>query len=188
MLRSVAGHVRRTAKKNAPPAIQKWKIVRGDTVEVNSGSFKGQRGTVLKCLRKSNQVVIEGVNVQSRLLKVGAEEKASLKKFESPIHYSNVSLVDPALGVPTKVSFGFNMEIEKKQDQKVRLSKKKQDGKQLIIPKPEVLKQKRSPRGAGNYNDTSSDVVLQTTYSEDVSTSDSVNDVLQDAMNNRRGN
>jgi ribosomal protein L24 len=94
---------------------------------VTSGKWKGQQGNVLKCLRATNQLVIEGVNVvpdpifthtlaplpirwcrspdplvrasqQSRLIKTGAEEKAALKTWESPVHYSNVSLVDPAEG------------------------------------------------------------------------------------------
>ena len=90
MLRNALGHARRTAKQNGPPAIKKWKILRGDQVmdgtepptggihiillplfcvrsqvEVTRGKFKGQQGTVLKALRQTNQLIVEGVNVVS---------------------------------------------------------------------------------------------------------------------------
>jgi len=171
MIRNALGHVRRTAKKNAPEPIQKWKVVRGDKVEVTTGKYKGQQGTVLKCLRKENKVIVEGVNMQMRLLKIGGEEKATLKKYESPIHYSNVSLVDPSLGVPTKVLWHTS------QGEKVRVSKKiVKNTDRTIIFKPAILKERRSSHPAGKLCDTSSEVVLKNTYEDD---STGPNTVLQ---------
>jgi transcription antitermination factor NusG len=43
----------------------RWKVFKGDKVEVISGPEKGKQGTVLKVLREKNRVIIEGVNVVS---------------------------------------------------------------------------------------------------------------------------
>ena len=58
----------------------------------------------------------------------------------SPIHYSNVNLVDPSIGKPTRVAIRFTEEGEK-----VRVSKKTG----TIIPKPAVLKERHNPRRTG---------------------------------------
>lgn len=43
----------------------RWKVLKGDKVEVISGPEKGKQGTVLKVLREKNRVIVEGVNVVS---------------------------------------------------------------------------------------------------------------------------
>lgn len=58
----------------------------------------------------------------------------------SPIHYSNVNLVDPSIGKPTRIAIRYTDEGEK-----VRVSKKTG----TIIPKPAILKERHNPRRTG---------------------------------------
>jgi len=46
--------------------IKKWKVLRGDLVEVVDGRDKGMQGTVLKVRRKLNRVIVEGVGKVSK--------------------------------------------------------------------------------------------------------------------------
>lgn len=59
----------------------------------------------------------------------------------SPIHYSNVNLVDPSIGKPTRIAIRYTDEGEK-----VRVSKKTG----TIIPKPAILKERHNPRRTGS--------------------------------------
>ena len=54
-------------KPNKKPQVtfKNWQIVKGDTVEVRSGPDKRKVGKVLKVYRKSNQVIVEGLNLQN---------------------------------------------------------------------------------------------------------------------------
>ena len=49
----------RPSKKSVTTPIKRWKILRGDEVQVMSGRDKGMQGTVLEVLRSQNQVVVE---------------------------------------------------------------------------------------------------------------------------------
>lgn len=72
----------------------KYRIKRDSEVVVISGEHKGKRGKVLKVLRDSQKVIIEGVNLHKKCLKKTQENpKGSIIEREMPIHYSNVKLV-----------------------------------------------------------------------------------------------
>ena len=72
----------------------KWAIKRDAEVLVIAGNFKGQRGKVLKVLRKSQRVVVEGVNKRKKYLKKSQDNpNGKMIEIEMPIHYSNVCLV-----------------------------------------------------------------------------------------------
>lgn len=67
-------------------------------VIVNTGSYKGTQGKVIKVYRKVNKVTVSGVNLKFK--KVNDEENQRNKKTvqkEFPIHVSNVNLIDPQL-------------------------------------------------------------------------------------------
>jgi large subunit ribosomal protein L24 len=95
------------------------KIKRGDTVVVISGKEKGKRGEVERVLPRENRVVVRGVNVRTRHARPTQNNQQGLYHFEAPIHASNVMLVDPASGEPTKVGYRFTDSGEK-----VRVCKK----------------------------------------------------------------
>jgi large subunit ribosomal protein L24 len=95
------------------------KVRRGDTVMVISGKEKGKRGEVERVLPRENRVVVGGVNVRTRHARPTQTNQQGLYHFEAPIHVSNVMLVDPDSGEPTRVGYRFTDSGEK-----VRVSKK----------------------------------------------------------------
>jgi large subunit ribosomal protein L24 len=96
-----------------------FKIKRGDTVVVISGKEKGKRGEVERVIPKENRVVVGGVNVRTRHARPTQNNQQGLYTFAAPIHVSNVMLVDPGSGEPTKVGSRFTDSGEK-----IRVSKK----------------------------------------------------------------
>jgi large subunit ribosomal protein L24 len=95
------------------------KVRRGDTVMVTSGKEKGKRGEVERVLPRENRVVVGGVNVRTRHARPSQQNQEGLYTFEAPIHVSNVMLVDPDSGEPTRVGYRFADSGEK-----IRVSKK----------------------------------------------------------------
>jgi len=82
------------------------RIRKGDTVAVISGGDKGKRGEVLSVLPKENRAVVQGVNVAKRHTKPrGVGQPGGIVSQEATIHLSNLVLVDPVSGKPTKVGF-----------------------------------------------------------------------------------
>ena len=95
------------------------KIKKGDRVVLLAGKDKGKKGSVLRVLPKEQRVVVEGLNmVQRHTRPTQADPQGGIKHKEAPLHVSNVALVDPKSGGPTKV--GFRIEDGKK----VRFAKK----------------------------------------------------------------
>ena len=89
------------------------KIKKGDRVVLLAGKDKGKQGSVLRVLPKEERVVVEGLNmVQRHTRPTQADPQGGIKHKEAPLHVSNVALVDPKSGGPTKV--GFRMEGGKK--------------------------------------------------------------------------
>ncbi len=95
------------------------KVRRGDTVMVISGKEKGKRGEVERVLPRENRVVVGGVNVRTRHARPSQQNQEGLYTFEAPIHVSNVMLIDPDSGEPTRVGHRFADSGEK-----IRVSKK----------------------------------------------------------------
>ena len=83
------------------------KIKRGDTVVVISGKEKGKRGEVERVLPREGRVVVGGVNVRTRHARPTQNNQQGLYTFAAPIHVSNVMLVDPNSGEPTRVGYRF---------------------------------------------------------------------------------
>jgi large subunit ribosomal protein L24 len=82
----------------------KMHIRRGDRVKVIRGNHAGQEGTVLRVDREKDRVVIEGVNLRKRHRKPSqTDPEGGIISFEAPVHVSNVMLIDPSTGEPTRV-------------------------------------------------------------------------------------
>ncbi len=95
------------------------RIKKGDTVYVNAGNDKGKTGKVLSVDLAKQRVIVEGVNMVSKHTKPNAKQpQGGIIKQEAPIHVSNLNLIDPKSGKPTRV--GFKVEGDKK----VRIAKK----------------------------------------------------------------
>jgi large subunit ribosomal protein L24 len=84
------------------------KILIGDEVVVTSGRNKGQRGTVRMYLPEVDRVVIEGVNIVKKHIKPGRARQAGIVEVEAPLHVSNVMVIDPKTGEPTRVGIRRN--------------------------------------------------------------------------------
>ena len=98
----------------------KLHIKKGDTVYVNAGDDKGKTGRVLSVLVSKNKAVVEGVNMVSKSTKPSAKHpQGGIVKMEAPINVSNLNLVDPKSGKPTRVGHRID-----ENGAKVRYSKK----------------------------------------------------------------
>ena len=81
------------------------KIKKGDQVVVLAGRYKGTEGEVLKVIPDESRVVVQGVNVVTRHQRPNQLDPGGIKKFEAPIHVSNVAHKDPVDGKPVRVGF-----------------------------------------------------------------------------------
>jgi large subunit ribosomal protein L24 len=88
---------------------KKLHIKKGDTVMVITGESKGQKGRVLEIKRDKNKAIVEGVNMVSKHTKPNAKApQGGIIKKEAAIHISNLMLVDPSSGKPTRVGRKLN--------------------------------------------------------------------------------
>ena len=79
-------------------------VTKGDTVRVMRGDEKGKEGKVLRVFTKTGRITIEGINIVKRHRKARrAEEQSGIVDFPAPLHASNVMLLDPKSGKPTRV-------------------------------------------------------------------------------------
>ena len=79
-------------------------VVKGDTVRVVRGDDKGKTGKVLRVFLKTGRITIEGVNIVKKHRKARkAEEQSQIMEMPAPVHASNVMLLDPKSGDPTRV-------------------------------------------------------------------------------------
>lgn len=83
---------------------KKLHIKKGDTVFVNTGEYKGQKGRVLEVNRSARCAIVEGINMISKHTKPNAQyPDGGIIKKEAPIHISNLMLIDPSSGDPTRM-------------------------------------------------------------------------------------
>jgi large subunit ribosomal protein L24 len=101
------------------------RIRRDDQVKVMSGKDKGKTGRVLRVDPKNNRVFVEGMNIQKRHMRPRsirdaqrAEQVGGVIEKEGPIHISNVMLLDPKSGDPTRVG------VKREDGQRTRVTKK----------------------------------------------------------------
>ena len=98
----------------------KLNIKKGDNVYVLSGEDRGKTGRVLKVLVSKGRAIVEGVNIVTKATKPNAQHpQGGLVKMEAPVHISNLSLMDPKSGKPTRVAYRIN-----EAGKKVRIAKK----------------------------------------------------------------
>jgi large subunit ribosomal protein L24 len=80
-------------------------IRRNDNVVVTTGKDRGKRGRVLRVVPDKNRVVVEGVNIIKRHTKANPQRniKGGVVEREAAVHASNVQLVCPECGKPTRI-------------------------------------------------------------------------------------
>ena len=94
--------------------MSKMHIKKGDTVYVLSGEDRGKQGRVLSVDATKNRAIVEGVNIVSKSTKPTAKyPQGGIVKMEAPINISNLSLIDPKSGKPTRIGIRVNDKGEK---------------------------------------------------------------------------
>lgn len=81
----------------------KLKIKKGDRVRVMVGEDKGTDGEVLEVLPHLNRAIVEDVRIVKRHTKQTQDQESGIFEKPAPIHISNLMLLDPTTGEPTKV-------------------------------------------------------------------------------------
>ena len=108
----------------------KLKIRKGDTVKVIAGNYRStaekvNQGKVLEVLLEKNRVIVEGINMVTKHQKPSAgKPEGGIKKTEASIHISNVMLLDPSNGNPTRVG--------RKKDEKGKWQRYSKKTKEII--------------------------------------------------------
>jgi len=88
---------------------KKLHIRKGDTVIVISGDSLETKGKVLWVSPKTERALVEGVNIVSKHTKPTNEHpNGGIIQKEAPIHISNLMLIDPATGEPTRIGRKLN--------------------------------------------------------------------------------
>ena len=94
-------------------------VKKGDKVVVISGKDKGKQGVVLEAYPKKDRVLVEGVNIVKKHAKPSqANPQGGIFEQEAAIHVSNVMIIDPKTGNPTRVGY------QTVDGKKVRVAKK----------------------------------------------------------------
>ena len=100
--------------------MNKLHIKKGDTVVVLAGDDRGKKGRVLSVQADKQRAIVEGVNMVSKSQKPSAKApQGGIIKKEAPIHISNLNVIDPKSGKPTRIGRRLN-----EQGKLVRYSKK----------------------------------------------------------------
>ncbi|MFS7902001.1 putative ribosomal protein L24 [Helianthus anomalus] len=126
--------------KAAQKLIHHWKILRGDNVMIIRGKDRGETGTIKRVIRSQNRVIVEGKNLVKKHIKQGQGHEGGIFTVEAPLHVSNVQIVDPVTGQPCKVGIRYQED-----GTKVRVARGI-GASGSIIPRPEILKIRATPR------------------------------------------
>ncbi|MDR0733666.1 MAG: 50S ribosomal protein L24 [Dysgonamonadaceae bacterium] len=87
----------------------KLHIKKGDTVYVNTGEDRGKTGRVLKVFVEKRRALVEGINMVSKATKPNAKSpQGGYQKKEAPVHISNLNVLDPKSGKPTRIGRKLN--------------------------------------------------------------------------------
>jgi large subunit ribosomal protein L24 len=81
------------------------KIKKGDRVVVTAGRDKGKRGEVRQVITEESRAIVAGVNLVRRHTRQTAQTEGGIISKESPIHLSNLAILDPKTSKPTRVGF-----------------------------------------------------------------------------------
>jgi large subunit ribosomal protein L24 len=90
------------------------KIRKGDRVQVLAGKDKGKQGNVIAALPAEQKVIVEGVNIARKHQKpTQKNQQGGIIDKTMPIHVSNVAVISPSDGKPTRVGYRINADGSK---------------------------------------------------------------------------
>ncbi len=96
------------------------KLSQGDSVVIIAGKDKGKKGTIMRILAAQNRVIVSGVNIITKHVKRSAQSEGKIVKLEASLSVSNVQILDPKTGKPTRIGY----KIDTKTGKKIRIAKK----------------------------------------------------------------
>ena len=105
----------------------KLKIRKGDLVQVIAGDSKGKQGRILEVQVSKNRAIVEGANMVSKHTKPSAANpNGGIIKKEAAIHISNLAVIDPKSGKPTRVGVkkddkGKSVRVAKKSGEEIKI-------------------------------------------------------------------
>lgn len=106
------------------------KLRKNDKVKIISGNNRGKEGKILKIYRSTNKVIVEGVNIIKRHTKPNQKNpQGGITQKEAPIQVSNVMLIDPKVGEPTRLGVQV---IEEAEGKKKRMRYGKKSGEIIV--------------------------------------------------------
>ena len=88
-----------TTKRFTP----KLSVKKGDKVRIIAGSNKGESGEVKQVFPKLNRAIVDGLNLVKKHTKATQDNPGGINEIEAPIHISNLMVIDPKTGVPTRI-------------------------------------------------------------------------------------
>jgi len=97
----------------------KFKVKKGDEVVVIAGKEKGKKGKIVSVITDKSRVVVEGVNMVKRHTKPSRTGAGGMVEKAASLHVSNVALIDPKSGKPTRAGYKI-----KEDGTKVRIARK----------------------------------------------------------------
>lgn len=89
---------KQTHKRFAP----KLHIKKGDRVKVMAGAYRGAEGEVLEVFPKKQRAIVDGVNIVKKHQKPMGDNPGGIHEMPAPVHISNLMLIDPKTGEPTR--------------------------------------------------------------------------------------
>jgi large subunit ribosomal protein L24 len=88
---------------------KKLHVKKGDMVIVITGDNLGSKGRILEINRKTEKAIVEGVNMMKKHTKPNSKHpQGGIVEQEAPVHISNLMLVDPKSGKPTRIGRRLN--------------------------------------------------------------------------------
>ncbi len=116
-------------------------IKKGDLVQVitgrkqDKGGYRGKQGVVLSVNKETNRVLVEGINMVTKHVKVGQTDRGTktggIEVAEASIHISNVALVDPSTKKPTRIGSRLDTKTISGVKKTVRVRVAKKSGKDI---------------------------------------------------------
>jgi large subunit ribosomal protein L24 len=94
--------------------MEKWRIKKGDQVQVITGKDKGKTGEIIEVLRDERRVKVAGVNIAIKHKRPNQFSAGGIERTEAFIHASNVMILDPKDQKPTRVGYVVEKDGTKK--------------------------------------------------------------------------
>lgn len=88
--------------------MEKWRIKKGDTVQVMTGKDKGKTGEIIEVLRDERRVKVKGLNIVTKHKRPSQMSAGGIERVEASIHASNVMILDPKDQKPTRVGYNIS--------------------------------------------------------------------------------